>query len=198
MNSVHIHLPATRWLLALLLVVSLGFAFLYHFLVPGPKNEFWDNLVATIIGLIIGISIPVFLQRTGYSVEQNIQRLKTLHLVQNEIAHNHAALHFILAADGISPQETLEHRFTSEIWDALSDGGELRWINDDQLLRSISEAYVRTKPLAHLQDRYIDALIVNDVVRFGAYLTALRARMRVINPFLDNALDAINKAVAEK
>ena len=197
MNATRFRLTSTPWLIAFLSLAALAFAILYHVAVPGPKNEFWDNLVATIIGLIIGISIPVFLERTGRSSEQNIQRLKTLQLVQNEIAHNHAAVDFILAADGVTPQEMLAHRFTSEVWDALSDGGELRWINDSRLLRSISDAYSRTKPLAHLQDRYIDSRIVNDVLRFNAYLGTLRTSIRDINPFIDTALDAVNQAVGE-
>ncbi|MBI4674836.1 MAG: hypothetical protein HY741_24605 [Chloroflexi bacterium] len=198
MNSSHFRLPSTRWIIAVLFAAAVSFAVLYHLFVPGAKNEFWDNLVATVIGLIIGISIPVFLERTARKSDESIQRLKTLRLVQNEIIHNHAAVDFILAADGVTSQEMLQHRFTSEVWDALSDGGELRWINDNHLLRCISNAYSRTKPLAHLQDRYIDSRIVNDVPRFDAYLRALRESIRDSNPFIDAALDAVNEAVGEK
>ncbi len=198
MNSSRFRYPATRWLIALLLVASILSAVLYHFLVPGAKNEFWDNVVATIIGLIIGISIPVFLERSARTSHEVVQRLKTLRLVKMEITHNHAAVDFILAADGLTAQQMLEHRFTSEVWDALSDGGELTWINDNHLLRCIANAYARTKPLAHLQDRYIDSRIVNDVLRFDAYLRTLRSSIRDINPYIDAALDAVNEAVGEK
>lgn len=197
MNPSHLRYPSTRWILAVLFAAAVLSAVLYHFFVPGPKNEFWDNVVATIIGLIIGISIPVFLDRSSRRADERMQRYKTLHLVRNEIVHNHAAVDFILAADGIPAQEMLEHRFTSEMWDALSDGGELRWINDNDLLRSIADAYTHTKPLAHLQDRYIDSRIVNDVVRFDAYLRTLRNSVRNINPWIDVALDAVNQAVGE-
>ena len=195
MNSSHLRYPSTRWLVALLFAAAVLSAVLYHFLVPGSKDEFWDNVAATIIGLIIGISIPVFLDRSSRSADEHIQRHKTVLLVQNEIAHNHAAVDFILAADGIMAQEMLRHRFRSEVWDALSDGGELRWINDNALLQAISEAYSCTKPLAHLQDRYIDSLIANDVIRFEAYLHTLRDSIRDINPQIDCALDAVNLAV---
>jgi len=45
----------------------------------------------------------------------------------------------------------------TESWDSFSDGGELQWINDPELLHHLSDAYAEINHFAFIFEKYVDA-----------------------------------------
>ncbi len=175
------------------------------------RDSFLGNLLATIIGIIAGIPIALWVSRSQQNEQEKIEKafkeseeaehtIKILSLVGKELEFNLKQLK--KQKQGLS-----EHgeRFLpidgqkDELWNAFSDGGELQWIKDLQLLDIISMAYYDIRRVIHIEKLLLDAkrpqnYIADLVILRGKWL--LEINQEVIES-VELALNEINKVVEE-
>jgi len=135
--------------------------------------EFWKNFLsnalATFVGLVIGIPVALWINRiqqkyTDYAekqksnIESSSRRRKILQLLRGELNENQILLSKIY--DDIKegyPERGFRfdnYRLRVELWNAFSDGGELEWIHDLDLLHSLALAYDTTRMVMISGERY--------------------------------------------
>ena len=131
-------------------------------------SDFTSNLLATLVGVGIGIPIALYLNRKQTHIqqdietrkqrkEQSIRAKKIVDLLENELQVNL----FQLGANK-SPAETGMSRvvfvsgFKDELWKTFSEGGEIEWINDVEILDSLATAYHFIARLKFLENLYFE------------------------------------------
>jgi hypothetical protein len=124
-------------------------------------QNFLSNLFATLIALIIGIPIALWLERKRAAKERSSKKeeesrrtQKILQLIGTELQEDRAAVSQ-LHANPIHFHQPIK----TELWDAFSDGGELQFINDPDLLASLSSAYSAIRHAKFLYDKYFDLYV---------------------------------------
>jgi len=173
------------------------------------RDSFLGNLLATIIGVIAGIPIALWVSRLQQNEQEKIEKgfkeqeeaehtIKILSLVGKELEYNLNQLK--KQEQGLSEYG---ERFLpidgqkDELWNAFSDGGELQWIKDLHLLDVISMAYYDIRRVIHLEKLLLDAKrpqnYITDLVTLrGNWL--LEISPEVIDS-VELALSEINKVV---
>jgi len=133
-------------------------------------DGFLGNLFATLIGIVVGIPIALAInrkqQRTieSKAEEQRYRdeaerKKKILNLVKTELEFNKNSL-----IDRQSQEHQTEQRtvllppLKDELWRAFSDGGELQWIKDLDLLDKIASAYHQIRTTIFLEQKYFDVI----------------------------------------
>lgn len=163
-------------ILAVGVIVPLVYAF---FRIPDQNflDGFIGDWLATIIGLIIGIPIALELERWQTRSEANQRRIKILRNLKEELSYN---LELISKS---WPRKSAIHRgaylagaFRVESWRALSDGGELQWINDLEILESISTSYYYIRQLSQLADRLWSSTIITSRTLSNQITTEINKR----------------------
>ena len=100
------------------------------------------------VGVLIGLEIYRWQEdgeQKATEKEATRQEAQILGAILRELMHNKNAL---AARREKMPQERsipLGLRLKGELWNAFSDGGELRWVTDVILLESIAAAYHHTR-----------------------------------------------------
>jgi len=121
--------------------------------------EFWQsfvsNTLATFIGAGSGVLGALWLSRYQERSSEKERKKKILRLIQNELLGN------VVQLSGFQKSEvkhrealTLSALLRNESWKAFSDGGELEWIKDPNLLDDLSEAYFAIRSVMNLSDKY--------------------------------------------
>jgi len=121
--------------------------------------EFWQsfvsNTLATFIGAGLGVLGALWLSRYQERSSEKERKKKILRLIQNELLGN------VVQLSGFQKSEvkhrealTLSALLRNESWKAFSDGGELEWIKDPNLLDDLSEAYFAIRSVMNLSDKY--------------------------------------------
>ncbi len=122
-----------------------------------------SSLLSTMLALIFGIPTALFIStREQQSQERQRERLeakreseqkeKILSLIKKELETNLNSLKELRTLDKYNHEGWRKLRLRDEFWKAFSDGGELHWIRDIELLSIIAGAYYHIKPLIILQD----------------------------------------------
>jgi hypothetical protein len=129
------------------------------------RDGLMSNLLATTLGLIFGIPIALEISRLQQQTQDRNDRLaretearhrkiKILSLIREELDINRQMLEHVLGKQ----EETLTYKIIlghkDEIWQALSDSSELKWIDDPDILRPISWAYYHIKGVKRLENEY--------------------------------------------
>jgi len=136
-------------------------------------NSFWNNFLsnalATIVGVLIGIPIALWINRIQQkyadyaekqksNIESSSRRRKILQLLRGELNENQILLN--KTCDDIKNESFFtgfrfdSYRLRVELWSAFSDGGELEWIHDLDLLHSLALAYDTTRMVMFSGERY--------------------------------------------
>jgi hypothetical protein len=110
----------------------------------------WQSIVsdlsATIIGIALGIPVALIINRWIEGKTEKERKKKILQLLHNELTLNLFNLNkWKEGKSNFDEIVMLEGKFKDESWRAFSDGGELEWIKDPQLLDIISNAYYGIK-----------------------------------------------------
>ena len=153
----------------ILLCVLLSLVPILYFFVHIGDSQFLGSLMgnwfATMIGVIVGIPIALAIDRWQRQIEEKkereaqeqealVRKAKILTLVKGELEYNRDVLQG-------RPQRirTLDpgSRLRDETWNALSDGGELQWIGDAELLEAFSTAYHHIRTTALLEQTVFEA-----------------------------------------
>ncbi len=126
------------------------------------------NLFATIVGVLVGVPIALELNRRQQAAAQAItnaertanekqRKTKILTLLRSELTMNKKQV-----LEMRSPMESGGVRGVSvgslndQLWSAFSDGGELQYINNPQLLASIADAYYHVRTCISLEKKILD------------------------------------------
>jgi len=129
-------------------------------------NNFLANVLATFFGVLFGIPTGMYLSgrqeakaRAERTEEARERRRKLLTLARTELAFN---LEKLPQRERYAQEKAiamyLGPRLKTELWTALSDGGELKWIGDLELMSVLADVYYRLKEAANLESRYLHLL----------------------------------------
>lgn len=118
-------------------------------------QDFSANWLATFLGVIVGI--PVVLWTTNYQEKtaEKERRAKILRLLREELLVDLTQLSGWQKSK-IRDIEvlTLSGMLKVESWKAFSDGGELEWIKDPDLLSKLSWAYSSIQIVIYVSEKY--------------------------------------------
>lgn len=158
------------WLLVALVATWAAIYFVQHFSSSSFQEGAMGNLFATILGVVVGIPIAVELSRRQQALENAVgearkhkeesqRREKILSLIRSELAMNRDDLEEKtknIQTGG--KREVHVNTLREEMWSAFSDGGELHYINDPELLALIAGAYYEIRTTIHLERRFMEAI----------------------------------------
>jgi hypothetical protein len=121
-------------------------------------SQFVSDLLATLIGAGLALWGAIWLDRKANARNETaaaivkIQRAnRVLSLISGELKSNLSAL------EKIDDNVTSTYRQVKvESWQALSDGGELKPIDDPQILAVVSDAYADIKYFVFLYQKFFD------------------------------------------
>ena len=112
---------------------------------PGYFDGAIGNLLATIFGIVLGVPAAISIDRWRDRIEQSQEKRdaetrknKVLQILLDELHHNKKVLSKRLEIEETKYPHP-ELKFTA--WQAFSNGGEIKWIDDPVLLTHIANAY---------------------------------------------------------
>ena len=154
----------TRWII----ITTFSFFPVIYFISRVSDISFRDNLMgnwfATMIGAIVGIltaiEINSMIEKTENAkkeLEEKQRKKKILGLIKEELEFNLDKIKSRrLNLEKTGKRSVSIPSMKDELWNAFSDGGEIEWINDPQLLDTITRAYYYIRSVIYLEDKYFD------------------------------------------
>lgn len=153
-------------------------------------SNFLANLLATIVGIGVGLPIALWIDRIARSKnekekkKESAERVrKILTVLQEELKENYNSIGWF--------HESLDNKLylvRVESWKAFSDGGELQWFNDPDLLGMLSATYTTVKNYQFVLDKYIQVRL------FPQAVGDLVLRQNIYNKVIDHR-DAAQKQI---
>lgn len=132
-------------LMAILILGGLFFSFLIYYLIENFENSFIENFLSnflsTLMGLIIGIPIALWVSNIQENSIEKERKTKILLLLYSELKDNLQSLRWSINEDKNFYENYGYLSLKNVLWKAFSDGGEIEWIKDLNLLDRISIAY---------------------------------------------------------
>jgi hypothetical protein len=124
------------------------------------NTSFWQgfvgNLLATIIGVAVGIPVAFWINRKVEADTERGKRQKIMHSLHAELQSNKERLIKWQRDNLQGVTKSMYGAFIShEVWDTFSDGGELQWIKDVYLLEWLARTYGNIKRIRYLYDAYL-------------------------------------------
>ena len=114
-------------------------------------QQFVSNLLATFMGAALGIPIALYVNRLVEKESETERKRKILVLLRNELAENLTLIkNWIKSPDLKETVAVIGYDIKTEVWAAFSDGGEIEWIKDPELLGILSNAFFSLKNLREL------------------------------------------------
>jgi hypothetical protein len=171
-------------------------------------SDFWPNLASDVISSVILGTIIAFAfykfqkkdaeraEKEKLEKERQMRKKKILDLVSKELLVNYKVVRLFLQTYGKSQIEHMEkfdviysfaYQMKDELWRAFSDGGELRWINDIDVLDKLTSAYHSIYKIKYAGNAYI---------QYGFY--ELPSQGPVISEYLEKNLDELAKSAKTK
>ena len=125
---------------------------------------YWDgaigNWLATLLGIIAGVPIALAIERQRISreeqeraTEHRERATKVSFLIRDELVYNSDRL-----ADRLVRTSLPLHGFKNNLWQALSDSGEIRWIDNPPILNKITSAYYCIGVVSAIEDKCYQAM----------------------------------------
>ncbi|MCL4466916.1 MAG: hypothetical protein M1389_12980 [Chloroflexi bacterium] len=120
-------------------------------------KDFIANMLATAIGAVLGIPLGLWINRQGQlasekreatrrTEEASERERRVLGLIETKLEGNERVIEAWSGIQRRSGRPMLDgSRLKDELWRALSDGGELSWLRDLELIDAISNAYFATR-----------------------------------------------------
>jgi hypothetical protein len=129
--------------------------FLYNFFDYPMVQGLVSGLLATIVGVALGIPAALRINRVIESQTASEKVSKIIHLLKDELEYNEIELSRL---DGNLPQVVHEAGSISaslriELWKAYSDGGELQWVKDLELVAMLADTYYSIRAVMTLTDK---------------------------------------------
>jgi hypothetical protein len=144
----------SKHLLSITIVVSVAVSIIIWKYTP-LGNDFLSNLLATTIGLIFGIPVALWISTYQERSTEAERKEKILTLLYEELMVSFTQLNaYSKNTDKDAVLLIIGGFLRNESWKAFSEGGELEWIKDPDLLSELSWAYGSIQTLRHILDRY--------------------------------------------
>ena len=163
-------------------------------------KDFLPDVVATLLGAVIGIPIALWLSNFQGNREQKRRKEKILGLLREELLENIGTLGRWDAGDKNFMIESIHLLIfiKAKHWDAFSDGGELQWINNPNLLGEIADAYNSLRMMKDLCDKYFVILPLQEYDQSKSSITEIMSLIesgvgQTITE-IESAVEAINMA----
>lgn len=129
------------------------------------SQAYWDgaigNWLATLLGILVGVPIALWIERWRISREEreriyeHNERAKTIaFLIQEELAYNQQRISERIRDKSKLPLAPLK----MNLWKAMSDSGEIRWIENPSMLDGIASAYYFIGIVTSLEDKLYQVL----------------------------------------
>jgi hypothetical protein len=155
-----------RWVLIGVLAI-IPVTYLFFRIVDLPfRDSLMGNWFATMVGALAGILTAIEInnslenkEKQNKEVEETQRKEKILSLIKEELTFNLDEL--LLRRPNQQEQKIRTAKLPGlkdELWNAFSDGGEIQWINDPQLLDAITKAYYYIRSVIFLEEKYFDVL----------------------------------------
>jgi hypothetical protein len=182
------------WSVRVLIFCLIAFSLYYtfdHWTNADFFTSFWSSWLATMFGVLISVPIALELSRLQYRAELKKKEaddnnelakksLKILSLLKIEIDENIDKLKSrIKEENGIKKRVVIFPALKNDLWRAFSDGGELQWIKDVDLLDAISSSYHSTSQVIFLEahcfeiSHYPGMRLTHPEIEIIKYLTEL-------------------------
>lgn len=123
-------------------------------------QEYAAGAVPTLVGVVAGIPLALWLIRVGDDVSgqreseaATTRRWLVLDVIREELQE---ALDELRGDRSMRPRMFVFPFLKSEAWRALADGGDLRWIDDPELIGRIARAYHRIESTTILERAIFD------------------------------------------
>jgi len=189
------------WIIVVGLIIPLVYA-ITRILSLSFLDGFMGNWLATILGLGFGIPIGLEVERFQSQKETRNRKLKILELTKNELEFNHGLISKNWAGkDPLERGSFIGGNLKDELWNAFSDGGEIEWINNVELLDKIADAYYHIRQLSVLSQKLYSASLIttrslsHDIAnKINKTADVMGGMAEVV---IENAIDAINKEINE-
>ena len=129
------------------------------------NQGYWDgaigNWLATLLGIVAGVPIALAIERRRASreeLEQSVrkrqQAIKISFLIRDELVHNSNGL-----AKRLRDRTKLPLLpFKSDLWRALSDSGEIKWIDNPPVLNDIASAFYYIGVVTAIEENCYEAV----------------------------------------
>ena len=179
----------------ILILIGTFFDYTYY-------QDFFSNGISTLVGVIIGIPVALYVNRLQESATEKERKKKILTLLSKELGSNQEILkqwHFSnedLTTGNIAVED-LSIFLGDEVWRAFSDGGELQWIKDPDILRRLAYTYFLIETMKKRSERFF-VLITSRGIRLPIYRIP---RFTDFNPDIIKLLgqidDEINNLISE-
>lgn len=158
-------------------------------------QDFLSNGLATLLGVIVGI--PVALWISGYQ-ERKIERErkeKILISLWEELRYDRLVLNeWKQRKDTSDLGEYLCSQLRTEAWRAFSDGGELEWVKDPILLNYLAQCYFCLRKVTFLSEKWLGDRLLPSYT--GHYVVRKILLDRLRNS-VDLALESLEETIAE-
>ena len=142
------------------LLISAGI----YFISPDFFRDYLPNLLATVVGVIIGIPVAIWLSTYQEKETEEQKKQKILSLLRVELKANEQVLQNWEGANdkGLDTYTVLlDAELKIETWKAFSDGGELEWIKDSGVLFMLSQTYHYIRVIKRLSEQYLSLNIAS-------------------------------------
>ena len=149
------------WLaFAVFALAAIGYSFYRR-----DSQGYWDgaigNWLATLLGIIAGVPIALAIERQKISreeqeraAEHRERAIKVSFLIRDELVYNSNRL-----AERLNNKVSLPLLpFKNDLWRALSDSGEIRWIDNPPILNKIASAYYYIGVVSAIEDKCYQAI----------------------------------------
>lgn len=146
----------------------------------GAMANWFATMIGAIVGILIALEINRYQQETQEKRERQVQereksarKTKILTLIRGELELNRQILFSTIEKQRIHPKVVPLTGMKDDLWNAFSASGELQWIDDLELLDSISTAYYYIRRIIPLEEKYFEPLfslkLVSDTGPEGSY-----------------------------
>jgi len=127
-------------------------------------SQFWldflANALATFLGAIVAVPLALWVDRRQSSHHERASVGKMLKLLRAELQHCDKQVETWQGpTDRGRTTGNLSASLKDELWRAFSDGGELSWLKDIDLLASLSESYYQVHSIRYLASRHFDSVL---------------------------------------
>lgn len=145
-------------------IISVPFVYVFSL---WPNRSFWDNamgnMLATVLALIAGIPIALWIDRLAKSREEHQKYLtdrkrekELLGLIKEELGFSYNSL-FLKGKKGNKTSVTIQP-LKSDLWDSLTFSEETKYIDDPNVLNRIASAYYVLKIVKNIEEQAYVAL----------------------------------------
>lgn len=162
-----------RWTLWALAIAVAGWSteyFVAHFQSASFTESAMGNLFATILGVLVGVPIALELshrqQASAHAASlaerneyETTRKRKVLALLRSELSLNLEGINKRrVPIDTGGKREVYTQSLQDQLWAAFSDGGELQYVNNPELLATLADAYHKVRHCIMLEHKTLDAV----------------------------------------